>query len=960
MLACIVYLHQAYSQIIINEFQADNSSTIEEPESGNYEDWVELHNAGSEQVDISGYYLTNEKSDTTKWQIPSGTIIPANGFLLIWLDNKDNDLHASFKLDKNGDIIILYDDSQQRLDILNFDQMDEDVSFGRATDGGSLWASYSTPTPGGPNYTVASILKAPEPIFGTKAGYYQDAVTVNLWSVLADADIYYTTDGSIPTIESARYSEPINVSTSSVIKAVVIRAGYNNSRVSTHSYFIGEHESDLPVISIGVDPYDFFDETEGMYMMGPYAMEGDPNWGANFWEDIEEPVTFEYFVNGKQKVEVNAGIKIFGGWSRRFEQRSFTINCRQEYGDERMRYQFFEDKEIDVFKQIVVRNSGSDVYSLRYRDLMLQKMVSNRMDIDYQDGVPTIVYINGEYWGIMNLREKVQERYLKDNYGLEKEDVTLIANYQWESEDGGSIDEFTSLFDYVSYNDLSDDANYNSVTQMMDIDEFINYQITEIYYGNHDWPGLNIKYWKENGNGHQWRWILYDLDQSTAYYEDCNQYRNSLSDATIDGSTHWANDPNSTMFLRKLLENENFKNEFVQRFAAHMNSTFSTERFRSFIDDYENTYANEKPYHLERWGYNDSLWNVERDELYLFADERPALMQGFMMDMFGISGMANLTVTSQNEINPGFEICSVLLEGDSVSGDYFTNTPITVSAKQTTRRFLRWEDQDGNTLSSEMDYTLTLENDLTIVAVYDQSSGLVNVFINEFMASNTNTFADEKGDYDDWIELYNANDFAVDISGLYLTDGFDNPDKFLIPQGEGNETVIPAHGYIVLWADEEKSEGTLHLNFKLSSSGEELGLAQIIDEEISWIDSVSFSSQSEDISYGRSADGGDNFVFMSNTTPNASNVDATGIDDIVEDVFINVFPVVVDDFFTVETNSKEQPEIEIFSLTGNKVDCAEIAVGNTTQINSSALYSGVYLVKVSDNAYSKTFKIIKK
>ncbi|MBK8805826.1 MAG: CotH kinase family protein [Bacteroidales bacterium] len=945
---------------MINEFQADNVSTVKNPNSGNYDDWVELYNIGTQEVNIGGYYLTNEKSDTTKWQIPLGIKIQAKGYLLIWLDNSNVGLQSNFKLDKNGDIIILYNSNKERLDIMSFSTMAENTSIGRMTDGNAIWSSFMQTTPSGANNTSATTLSAPEPIFSVKAGYYTEPVNLTLTSFITNAKIYYTLDGSSPTTASALYTKPISISSNTVLKTMVQCTGYKNSRVATRTYFVGERNSTLPVVSIGVDPYNFFDETDGMYMMGPNASMGDPNYGANFWEDIEEPVTFEYFVDGEQEVEVNAGIKIFGGWSRRFAQRSFSINCKQEFGDERMRYQLFNDKPNDVYKQVILRNSGSDVNSLKYRDLMLQNMVSDRMDIDYQAGQPTIVYINGEYWGIMNLREKIQERYLKDNYNLEEEDITVIANYKSETENGGSTAEFESLLDYFNNTDFSNNTNYNSAKNKIDVNEFMNYQITEIYYGNFDWPNLNIKYWKKNGSGNKWRWIVYDLDQSTAYYENCNQYRNSLEDAYMENGNHWANGRPGCTIFRGLLENTEFKNEFVQRFAAHINSTFATERFSNFIDTYDSIYADEKPYHLERWGHNDSLWNAEKSDLHLFAEERPALMQGFIQDMFGISSMSTLTVEAKNAESAKIEICSVAMEGKSVVGEYFTNIPLTVSVKQTTRKFIHWEESDGTVISTDLSITLTLKSDKKIIAVFDQSSGLENVFINELMASNTNTIADNKGDYEDWIELYNANDFAVDISGLYVTDNFDNPTKYQIPQGIGTETIIPAKGFLLLWADDEKSEGATHVEFKLSGSGEQFGLAQVNGGKVTWIDSVLFFKQASDMSFGRSVDGSGTFVSMQNTTPRAPNTLDTNLPTVAGTIEIKLYPTVIDRDFYVESNQEEQLSLEIYSLTGAKIGSTEFVGGGISTINTTSLNEGVYFVKVSNPSINKTFKIIKK
>lgn len=957
LFACLQVATVAQAQVVINEFQPENTATVADPLTGEYSDWVELRNTGNADADVSGYYLTDDKGDTTKWQIPAGTSIAAGGYLVVWADGRNKGLNANFKLDKTGDALALYSPAKQRLDLINFYQIPDGASLGRK-DNGTVWAQFSTPTPGTANTSVSVKSAAPEALFSKKGGSYSAAFMLELSSVIAGAKIYYTIDGSVPTTSSARYTAPFTVSATAVVKTKVVHTDYLDSRISTHSYFIGEHTSTFPVVSVGVDPYDFFDPTTGMYSPGPNPGTEIPYPNANYWQDRELPATFEYFVDGKQVVEVNAGIKIYGNWSRRFPQRSMSISCKSEYGDERMRYKFFPDKTNDVYKQLVLRNAGSDVNCIRYRDMMIHSLLKGRMDIDHQDGTPAIVYINGQYWGIMNLREKVRERFIQDNYGIDDKDVDVIANYAYEDENYKPYTEFMDFQNYIGNNDFSGASNYAELGTMMDINEYMNYVISEIFISNRDWPGYNIKYWKQKGAGHQWRWIFYDTDQSFGDYPACNQFVNTLADATAEGeaAAGWPNPEYSTLFLRKLLTNTTFKNEFIQRFAAHLNSTFSPSRVTGIISDFEKLYAPEKPYHLARWESSDRVWNAEYDTLILFANQRPDLMRGFIKRKFSLSGQSELTIKSVNCSHPEYTICQVALYGQDIKGQYFNSIPFAVKAVENGQKFVRWEDESGNMLSTDPSLSLTLTSAKTVVAVYGEQSTYDNIYINEFMAANTSGITDEAGEQEDWIEIYNGSDAAVELGGMYITDNLTQPKQHLIPAGKNGETVIPAKGYLILWADGQLSQGARHVDIKLSATGEQIGLSRMVGTEPVWVDSLTYGMMEDNISAGRTADGGTFARALASATPGASNGKVAS-DVPVHTFAVDIYPTEIRDVFYIASDAGEILNVELFSLSGNKVFTAQTGGEPVATVPVNGLTSGMYIAKVQTSAGAHTFKL---
>lgn len=601
-------INEVPAQVRINEIMADNLNTLADPDKGNYGDWLELYNTGSTSVSLSGYFLSDNLENPGKWVFPDGSKIAGNGFLLIWADNDNTGYHTNFRLSKGGEIVILSDPGLVVIDSITFIEQIEDVSYGRLNDGGSEWAYFSKPSPGTSNSSGSTELVAAPPAFSMSSGFYDGKQTLELKAQSLDANIFYTLDGSVPTQSSTKFQNPINLNSTGVVRAVQLQVGYLPSPVVTKTFLIDEPTT-LPVFSIVTDPDNLWDENTGIYVEGPGYVWG---WGnGNFWQDWEKPCYVEFWEdNRKQKIAQAAGLKITGALTRTASQKSLRIIARSDYGKTKFSYKFFKDKEISSFNDIVLRSSGNDWARTMFADGMMATIVAGQMDIDYDAYRPAILFMNGEYWGIHNIREKVGDDYIEENHGFDKDNLDFLAQIQDIRE--GDRSDYNELLSFVINNSMADDANYAFAESRIDIQEYINYYIAQIFYANHDWPAGNIKYWKTRTEFGKWRWILYDTDLAFRQF--------SLN------TLYWAADPNPTYagatdLFRGLLDNEEFRSQFLNTYQYHMSTTFSKERLIRIIDSLQLAIEPEIRRHIDRWKGQHG-WTFATEDIYV---ETPGL-----------------------------------------------------------------------------------------------------------------------------------------------------------------------------------------------------------------------------------------------------------------------------------------------------------------------------------------------
>ena len=785
--------------LYINEFMASNLSYNLSYHYLEYSDWIEIYNGGSENVNLKGYYLTDDPSDSVKFRIRPDTILAPGEYMIFWADGNNEFVHTSFRLGRKGEFIGLYDDQGIVLDSMSYGLQENDVSYGRKVDDKNSWAFFETPTPGYQNHNEYATGKAPDVQFSLSGGYFSGSQTISLISSNPDTEIYYSLDGTQPDHEDFLYSTPIVLDTTNAIRARLFETGKIPGNIITHTYFIDENVH-LPIVSIVTDPMNLFDDSVGIYVIGTNGKPGycsDIPHNTNM--DWERPVNVElYDKQGNAEINQRAGVKIFGGCSRtRYPQKSLALYARGEYGKGSFDVQLFKEKPIYTFESFILRNSADDSRYTMFKDAMGQSIIKGKTDIDWQAYRPAVVFINGQYWGIQNIREKLNEHYVAGNYQIDPDEVNLVRGSPVWGVMHGNSDDYVEMIDHIEKQNLSGESVYQYVASRIDINNYIDYQIAEIYFAANDWPMNNIKYWRANsGKYDRWRWIIYDLD---------NCFRTwGADDNTLELATEpycrctWPNPPWSTLLFRKVLENPGFRNEFIQRYAWHMSSTFKPERINHIIDSMAANIVPEIPRHIERWGgkivpfpeqwirpnFNSmEEWYENIEGMKQFANERGPHATQHVINYFNLQrGMAVVTIQNEDQEPGKIKINSQLIEEGFYQGRYFKGVPFKIRAMSNIGyRFSHWDyfsigSQVEKITNPELE--LELQDNVSLVPHFEKiEDDEPYIIINEI-----NYNAAEDFDAGDWVELYNNKNESVDLTGWTLKDDDDN-HIFRFPDG---------------------------------------------------------------------------------------------------------------------------------------------------------------------------------
>lgn len=707
--------------IVINEICASNYECFAD-DVDDYGDWIELYNPGNTSVNLAGMYLTDDFNNLTKLPIPStsssATTIPARSHLIFWFDEdmEKGETHLNAKLNGNGEqLALVAADGVTIIDSVTFGKQIYDVTYGRITNGSSTWSYFPVPTPDDDNSGGGYVGIMGKAQFDTDAGFYNGTIQVGL-SYPQDpaAQIYYSLNGNEPRPgRGILYTGPINVDTNAVIRARVFKPNYVGGEIETKSFFVSR-PIDLPVLSIVTDSSNLWDIDRGIYCFGRDDYDHSyPYSGANFHEDWKRPAHIELFeVSGAEVASQNLEISISGNTSRAYAQKSMNFEAQNALGKSNIPCQLFPDLPLADFKAFKIRNGGSDWSSTGIRDVVNQQLCNGTMDIETQRYRQVIVYLNGEYWGISNLSEKIDEDYLHGRFPqVNSDSIDLIYNNAKVIK--GSNTGYNNLISFIDNNPMSDPANYQYVTTQIDILNYINYTISRIYYATTDWPSNNIKYWRPQDLSMKWRWIQWDTDRSTSITQDPNRacdYDDNTVKWAIRGSSvpAWAK-----LILSNLLENPEFKRSFVTQFAHHMNFTYCINRVDSVLNHYRTSLNTELPRHIQRWQFtNDTIdyyavgyyrsvaeWNTEVDTIRRFFNLRAPYVREHIMDELGISDTFHLAI-SKVPIQGG----TVMIDTFAVPNNrcdlvYFEGCPVTLRAIPAPGfRFAGWTTASGDTL----------------------------------------------------------------------------------------------------------------------------------------------------------------------------------------------------------------------------------------------------------------------
>ena len=597
-----------------------------------------------------------------------------------------HELHTGFRLRQSGDFIGLYAPDGSPVDAVSLLPQTRNASWGRHRDGRPEWCHYMVATPAMPNAAFCAP-KADAPMLSQEGGYHGEPITVSLGNSRV-TEVRFTLDGSTPSQASERYLGPLELNATTVLRARAYREGFNPSDVVSATYFIDEIDESvtMPVVSIITDPEHLWDEETGIYVEG--ADESNPNYEQTgmAWE---RPVVMEFYeADGTRELTVPAGIRILGGTSREFPKKSFALNFRPQYGLDALRYPLFHTTDRERFESLVLRMGGDDGQDdmPRMRDALMHTLWGEVGGI-VSAARPVFLYLNGQPWGIYNLRERIDVDYLTAHFG--ESDVDLIR----ESDDvrAGDLRHWETTLDFFGTADLNRPADLERARGLVDLDNFTDYYLFQIYAGNIDLVEPNlIKYRPRTPDG-RWRWIMWDVDVSFGLASTSPVTHDTLAWFTRDrarpdlgfynddgGDTLWA-----TLMLRRLLEAEETRRAVVNRLADLLNSTLSPAHVVEMIDAFAAELDPDIPYDLEVWADDwDGTyegWLAEVEELREFARRRPEFLHGRALEQFGLAD-AVLTFDEPLSGWGQVRVNSITVEDYPWTGRYFQQVPVTLEA----------------------------------------------------------------------------------------------------------------------------------------------------------------------------------------------------------------------------------------------------------------------------------------
>jgi hypothetical protein len=737
-------LQPASAQVRINEFLANNVACNPDMcDYGDFSDWIELYNDGSAAADLSGYYFADDANKPKEAAIPSGTSVPSKGYLLFWADGHNakpgqsgkrpdesgtafttKRYHTSIKIKKTGEKVILLDGSGKIVDSVSFGPQFADISMGRKADGS--WAYFDQPTPGASNSTPAKGTPISGAVsfsvgasnatsakgtqfsgtvsFSVPGGYYSSAQSITL-TAPDGSDIYYTTDGTTPYASGAtskKYSAAISASAAAVIRARCIAADKLAGPVVTNTYFVSEKKRGVMVVNLTTDPAFLDDATIGIF--------------KNYYKFAAAPVYMEFFTpDGKLAAKANARIQVGSLTNYGSAQKPLQVELFANNGDEYINYKFF-NKPITQFNKLRLRQGG-DAWNTNFiADDLLDPISNGQMAYGYQAYCPVVQYINGKYYGLMDLREQFHGNFFKENYGVDTTGMQevrrlLINNAEgWQTVHGSK-----SSWDQV-VNSSATASNYETVKSKVDIDGLIDFVVMETYACNISW-GHNEDMWMVPGG--KWKWLTTDIDR-------CFDYKGTYSSVSTD-ILHTKGGGLSPSFITgneifaNLMKVTEFKNHFGQRYMAHLNSTLDSDRLKGIIDSIVGMLTPEMTDETSKWGSQGgiksvSAWKTAIQAIQDFCTERGDLVRGHLAKDI-TTGNAKLTVTVTNPKSGDIYIEGVRMCGGLSGLTFFKGAPLTLTAVP--KKGCTFKSWGGGASGSAVDAKITLSGDQTVTAAFD-------------------------------------------------------------------------------------------------------------------------------------------------------------------------------------------------------------------------------------------------
>jgi len=770
------------AQLVINELMQSNIDCVMDDLNEFPDSWVELYNAGSSAVSLDQYRLGLTDDASAAWTLPAQTVA-AGGRVLVYCDKAATGLHTDFRLEtaKGGALYLFLGTTVADCLTGMAKQPAPNIAYGRESDGSSTWGYQLTPTPGKANAGGTAKKVLGDPVFSTPGRIVTSGTTLTVSISLPNGapdgtQIRLTYDGTEPTATSLLYTGPLTIKGTRVVRAKAFCSGYLSPRAVTQSYIYFTRSLTLPVVSIVTNRKYFEDDSIGIYVDGTYNSST-----KNYQYDWRRPINMEFFEGADTESALNqlCETRVMGGASRGFQLKSLAVYAHKRFGTKRIKLELFPDQKpgLNTFKSIILRNAGNDFDYLYMRDAVVQRSMAINADLDWQAWRPVIVYFNGVYKGMLNIRERSNEDHIYSNYD-KLEDIDMIEN--WSELKAGDTIRFAQFQAFYAEHGHTM-AEYAA---WMDCMEFINLMAMNLFHDNQDFPGNNFVMWRPRTDDGRWRFIAKDTDFGLGLYGSDASYNTIawLHNPYYDSSRNWANQYSHTRLFRRLMEDADFKREFIDRCAIYMGDFLNSSRIRETWDPMYETIATEYPNHRKLINQWWPTYSTELSTARTWLEKRPNYFYQQLADYYSLGTTTPLTINqalgTTDTASVAFTFNGVQLTRGTFDGKFFRSRAVTLKGtpapggRQVTGWTVKQTATDGTVTTS------TISGDTYTFSMPTCSSLEINAILGEPTAIRDAT-ADPRRAPDAIYDLggrYQGRDARRLSKGIYVRGG----KKFVI------------------------------------------------------------------------------------------------------------------------------------------------------------------------------------
>lgn len=740
----------SHAQLLINELMQSNIDCIMDDLNQFPDSWVELYNAGTQSVNLNQYLIGTKADGSDAWRLGSRTL--SGGYCsVVYCDKESTNMHTPFRLETGKDCtVFLFDNVMSIIDSVHIEhkQPAPNIAYGRKTNGSSEWGYMYTPTPQAANCGTICTDILGDPIFSEPGHVMTTSQTIELTLSMPEGtpegtQIRYTTNGDEPTTSSTLYTSPIKITSNRMIRAKLFCPGYLSPRSVTHSYLFLGRNMTLPVVSIVSKNAYFKDNKTGILVDGTYNS-GKKNYEYNW----RRPINFEFFTDADSASEMNVlcETRVAGAATRSASLKTLALYTHKRFGQKHFKYEFWPDQRPgqNHYKSFLLRNAGNDFDYLYMRDAIIQRSVSPFVDLDWQAWRPTIIFINGVYKGILNFRERSNEDNIYSNYD-DLEDIDMIENWgELKQGTRDSFDEFTAFYN-------EHDHTWDEYAERMDLVEYINLMITNLYYNNQDFPGNNFVMWRPREEGGRWRFVAKDTDFGLGLYGSSNSYKTFewLYNPNYDYNRNWANQSDHTRLFRRLMDVPEFKREFIDRCAIYMGDFLNYDAvwkiWGPMYDEIKTEYPNHRKLINEWWPNYSSELSTAQSWLRGRTDQFYTQLKSYYQ--LGATVRLYINKDQSEEESEGIDIAmnGIRLSAPTFNGKFFAGRDVTLTATPavdeeghplTTRVVTSWKVDSYTTSTSFSSQTYTGNTchfvmpsgyQVKVTAVYGEDQGLEEI-----------------------------------------------------------------------------------------------------------------------------------------------------------------------------------------------------------------------------------------